>query len=571
MHRLFRVTAALVAMFFVISGLRYAPSAAAAQQDPGVTSDTSYESPSFGYEIEWETGWEVQPDGASSDENGDNLSLFSEDYGTAVTITSVAGQGTTPDAFLDNYQGYLEDTYGDLTPSDFESADPDAPALLVTYEINGTAIDEYAQVIAYDDALVLTSVRTSEGLGIVAAAVVSSEFTFDGGNMLPSFGSTDEPDEDVTPTPEDDETPTPEDDDKGNRPVTRDDDDKTPEAQDDGLEHYTAPTYGVTLGYDADVWDESQNESADDNDGRDLLLLEGVDFPANLYLETYDTYTKASDCFDNALEEAVGDPDAAEPLEDRRGDPIEGSSRGVKYGAFTFEASGGDTQVAYVECQALPEGAGVFVITLITLEDSYDDAYDALSDIVDTVSFEGGEQVETPEPEETREPRETPEPEDTPDTPSNSAGDYESPSYGFSIEYGTDWEAGDETTNNGLDQFVLNGPDAITLLVRSFEAGSRETVQDCVEAEASTVGDVLGVDLQQLTDTDSDEPIAGEDGFGYYALYGYEGESGTRLVYAECGQSTDGDYFVSFIAELPAESLETALDAVPEIINSVKY
>lgn len=567
MQRLFRVTAALVAIVFALTGLRYAPSAGAAQQQPGVTSDTSYESPSFGYEIEWEDGWEVQPDGATSDESGDYVYLFSDEYGTAVSVTSVVSQGTAPETFLENYRGYLEETYGELTDGDFESADRDAPALLVTYDIDGTTIDEYAQVTAYDNALLLTSVRTSGGLGLIAAAVVSTQFTLDGDSLLPSFGSSEDPDEDVTPEPEDDETPTPEDDDnKTDRPVSRDDEEETPEVEDDGLEHYTAPTYGVTLAYDAAVWDESQNESADDNDGRDLLLLEGVDFPANLYLETYDTYTKASDCFDNALEEAVGDPDAAEPLEDRRGDAIEGSSRGVKFGAYTFETSSGDTQVAYVECRALPGGAGVFVMTLITLEDSYDDAYDALTDIADTVSLDGNEPADDPTP--TEEPEETPTPED--DRPSNS-GDYESPTYGFTIEYGNDWDAGDETTNNGLDQLVLSGPDAITLLVRSFEAGPRDTVQDCVEVEAETVGSVLEVELTAITNTDTDEPIAGEDGFGYYALYGYEDDSGTRLVYAECGQSPDGDYFVSFIAELPVDSLESALDVVPVIIETVEY
>lgn len=557
MHRLFRVAAALVAMVFALSGMRFAPSAEAAQQGPGVTSDTSYESPSFGYEIEWETGWEVQPDGDTSDESGDYLYLFSEDYGTAVSITSLPAQRTSPVEFLDNYRDYLEETYGDVTDGDFESADRNAPALLVTYEINSTEIDEYAQATEYDDALVLISVRTTGGLGIVAAAVVASEFTFDGGDMLPSFASSDATDDEETPTPEDDNG-----EEKTGRPVSRDDEDETPEADDsDGLEHYTAPTYDVTLAYDAEIWDESENEAADDNDGRDLLLLEGIDFPANLYLETYDTYTKASDCFDNALEEAVGDPTDAEPLEDRSGDPIEGSSRGVKYGAYLFETSSGAEQVAYVECQALPGGTGVFVITLITLEDSYDDAYDAVADIVDTVSFEDDEPEDTPEPED----------DETP-VSSNSAGDYESPTYGFAVEYSNDWEVVSEDSNQGVDQLVLGGPDSITLLVQGYEPNARDEPQDCVEAYADVFGtQVVNADVEVVTNTDTDEPIAGEDSFGYYGLYAYDGDSGTRALYIECGLSPDGDYMVLFASESPIESLETILDEVLPIIESVDF
>jgi hypothetical protein len=490
------------------------------------------------------------------------LYLFSEEYGAAVSITAIASNGNTPDAALETYRGYLEETYGDLTDTDFETADPDYPAFVVTYDLNGSAIDDYVQTSIYEDALIVTSVRTSAGLGLIVAILASTGIQFDGENLLPSYTSAEEPTEDVTPTPEETE-----DDPKNDRPVSRD---ETPEVP-DGFEGYVSPTFGVSLAYDPELWDESENTAAEDSsNNRDLLLLESLDddVPANLYLETYDEVTKASDCFDTAVEESVGDVADAELLEDRNGDPIEGSERGLVYGAYSFETSNGDPLVAYIECRALPGGAGVFAITLITVEDAYDDAYDALTDILDTVSLDG----EAVEPDETPEPEETEEPEETPDTPSNDSGEYESPTYGFTIEYGRGWELDSDTSEDGLDQAVIYGPDGITLLVQGYEpTSSRHDAQDCVEGYAESYGTAVEVEVIQVTNTETDEPIAGEDDFGYYSLYAYEVDGETRTLYIECGESPDGDYMVLFAAETSIDSVETILDEVLPIIESTKF
>lgn len=555
MHRLFRVTAAFVAMFMLVSGFRFAPSASA-QDGAGITSDTTYESPTFGFEVEWDEAWVAQEDSTTSDDSGDLLSLFSEEYGTAVSITAIASNGNTPDVALETFRGYLEETYGNLVDTDFESADPDYPAFVVTYDLNGTSIDNYVQTSIYENALIVTSVRTSAGLGLIAAIVASTGIQFDGHDLLPSYTSAETPDENVTPTP--DET---EDDPKTDRPVARD---ETPEVP-DGLEGYVSPTFGVSLAYDPELWDESENTAAEDsNNNRDLLLLESLDndVPANLYLKTYDDVTKASDCFDTAVEESVGDVADAEVLEDRNGDPIEGSERGLVYGAYSFETSNGDPLVAYIECRAIPGGDGVFAITLITTEDAYEDAYDALTDILDTVSLDGS----------AAEPDETPEPEETPDTPSNNSGEYESPTYGFTIEYGRGWDLDSDTSEDGLDQAVLYGPDGITLLVQGYEPiSSRHDAQDCVEGYAESYGTAVEVEVIQVTNTETDEPIAGEDDFGYYSLYAYDIDGEARTLYVECGESPDGDYIVLFAAETSIDSVETIFDEVLPIIESTKF
>lgn len=573
MQRLFRVTAAFVAGLMLMAGIQISP-AAAAQAAPGVTGPNSYESPTFGYEVEWADGWEAQADSTTTDDSGDTLYLFNEEIGAGVSITSLTADDRGADAYLDSYRGYLEETYGDLTDGNFESADPDAPAFIVTYALDsGTEIDNYVQITLYKSAVIITSVRTIAGLGLIAGALVTTDIQFEGDNLLPSFGTSGE---DVTPTPEDD---------NGNggnktdRPVTRD---ETPEADetpvpDDGLEHYTAPTFGVTLAYDPEIWSEKDNLAADENKGRDLLLLESVErgIRANIYFETYDTATKASDCFDTAISESVGDLAEATPMEDSRGKPIEGSSRGVKYGAYSFETSSGDTVVAYVECRALPGGAGVFATTLITDEDSFDDALDATLDILDTVSLDGDSGNSNSSSSKTGK-EETPEADETPTeetTRGNNGSDaaYESPTYGFTIDYSNDWDINDESSDKGVDQLVLNGPDGITLLVQGYRPG-RQDPQACTENYAASFGDAVGSELNFATNSDTDEPFAGESEFGYYGLYIYENSNGdTRALYLECGFSPDEDYMVLFAAESSLDSLETLLNEVMPIVKTTNF
>jgi len=362
--------------------------------------------------------------------------------------------------------------------------------------------------------------------------------------------------------------------------VTRD---ETPEADetpvpDDGLEHYTSPTYGVTLAYDPEIWSEKDNLAADDNKGRDLLLLESVErgIRANIYFETYDTVTKASDCFDTAISESVGDLAEATPMEDSRGKPIEGSARGTKYGAYSFETSSGDTVVAYVECRALPGGAGVFATTLITDEDSFDDAFDATLDILDTVALDGDSGSSNNGSSSKTGKEETPEADETPTeetTRGNNGSDaaYESPTYGFTIDYSNDWDINDESSKNGVDQLVLDGPDGITLLVQGYDPG-RQDPQACTENYASSFGEAVEADVQLATNSDTDEPFAGESDFGYYGLYIYESSNGDgRALYLECGLSADGDYMVLFAAESPLDSLETLLNEVLPIVKTTNF
>ncbi len=72
-----RLTAGFL-LALVIGGLVASPVGVSAQRDNGLTSDTSYESPEFGYEIEWDDPWVAEDDDTESTRDGDSLSLTSE-------------------------------------------------------------------------------------------------------------------------------------------------------------------------------------------------------------------------------------------------------------------------------------------------------------------------------------------------------------------------------------------------------------------------------------------------------------------------------------------------------------
>src|SRR3954452_6331634 len=94
---------------------------------------------------------------------------------------------------------------------------------------------------------------------------------------------------------------------------------------------YTAPDFAVTLSYDPDLWTVDNDVSVKGNNGRDELRLINGDTDAVLYLETYDDYDgKAANCIESAVSEVTGDAKTT-LIEDRRGNAIKGSKKGITW------------------------------------------------------------------------------------------------------------------------------------------------------------------------------------------------------------------------------------------------
>ena len=568
MHRLFRSLAVLVTAFLLFAGLRVQPTMAQAQ-DNGITGANSYESPTYGYTVEWQDSWRALEDQTAVSDTGDTLALFSDDFGARVDVYSFATNGRTPQDFAAAYLDFLTENNDNVEVQTDSSDSETAPAYLISYDLDASnTIDDYFEVQQVDDALILVEVRGAQNMGLILAAAVSVDVTLNGDPLLASFATTEEPTPE--PTEEATEEPTEEPTEEANTGNNKSGRTTTKDKQgqkSSNLETYESATFGSTFDYDPEIWTVSDDLTADDNDGRDSIILESEDIPARIYVENYDDYNgKAAACIDAASAEAVGDIDQADLLQDENGDDLEGSSRGKTWAAYAFESDSGDALAAYIECRALPGSVGVFVFTLITTEDAFEDAYNAGLDILDTVSLDGSAADAPAE--------ETPESTNKGDKKSdngNSAnsGDYESPTYGYTLAIDTDnWTVTDESDTT--DFLTLEGPKGMEIKVQGAEAGSRDTPQNCVESYAAAYSALFGPALVQATNDGED--IAGEDKFGYYSLYAFEDDNGdTNVLFVECGASPDGSTMVIFTGQGHVDDAQELIDFVGALITSINF
>ncbi len=152
-------------------------------------------------------------------------------------------------------------------------------------------------------------------------------------------------------------------------------------------------------------------------------------------------------------------------------------------------------------------------------------------------------------------------------------GNYESPTFGYVLNFDdTTWtELDRDTTDNGVDQFTLSGPDNITVLVQGMEAGQNASAQGCVDSYAGVFQENVADDLAPVTDK-NDDPVVGEDKFGTYALYSYTDKNGdTQVLYLECGASPDEATYVLFVALAPVDSLESMLTEIATLMGGLEF
>src|SRR6478735_8942752 len=156
MHRLVRALAVLVTAFLLFGGLRVQPTFAQSA-DNGLTGETSYESPTFGYTVEWQDPWYALEDQTSVSETGDTLALFSDEYGARTDVYSFFANGRSVQDFADSYLAFLQEKHADLEVQEDITGTETNPAYLVSFSLDsGSAIDDYFEVQEAGDALVLT-------------------------------------------------------------------------------------------------------------------------------------------------------------------------------------------------------------------------------------------------------------------------------------------------------------------------------------------------------------------------------------------------------------------------------
>ena len=544
MQRLFRLTAAFVAAFMVI----FAAGPILASAQAGVTSDTTYESPNFGYEVEWTEDWAVMEDFTFTGDNSDQIRLLNESLGIWVDILGF-DTNRSAESMYDAYFTLLDDssTYENVEVTDVDTTMDDTLAAIYNYDFgtNAVPLEELAEFRMIDGAFIITSVKAAPDRSLLAAGLVATMILIEGDASFPAiFG---EDSGNTTTNTTDDETPPPA---------------SSGSTTGDGLDGnvYSSPNYGVALSFDDDVWEVNDEHEAVDDEDRDALTLDLIDTPGRLWLEAYSTVTRASDCIVSASDEVLPDDADAELLVDENGDDFEGSSRGVAWAAYTWENEDGDALAAYVECRALPGGAGVFVATLLTTFDDFEDAFNATADILVTVNIEGGDPLEvegnTPEEDE------TPTPESDRGNSSTGTGtEYESPTWGFTLLVDEDvWEIARDRTRSEVDTLQLEAAGDLYLDISSFELGRRDDAQSCAE------------DFMDEFDFEID--IADEvENDGVYSILGsyVDDDDEEWSIVITCQESPDGDFVVRAVGEAPIDAEEDLLDAMAPVLNSVEF
>lgn len=522
----------------------------------GIDGDT-YESPTYGFSVEWdEDVWAVNVD-SRRDADRDTLVLdlvelsgyvYVEAYeaydGDPANCLAGASDELLDDPDVDDVEPY-EDNDGDVV----EGEDGGVAFAAYTFDFDGTAAAAYIEcrTLVEDDAVLAVSLVTvdddfADGIGELADLLD----TLDLGDVRAT--PTEEADE--TPTPVEDETPTPDDDTSGANGDT-----------------YTSPTYAYTLEWDEDLWevDEERTRSGD----RDVLVLDYTD-GGQLFVEGYEDYDgDPEECLIGSSDEILDldTVDNVESLEDDDGDPVEGDEDGVVFAAYVVEID--DTPaVAYFSCQTLVEDEAVLAFSLIVVEDNADEGLEALADIQASLEL----------PDDADQRRETATPEDdetrtSDDTAGVNGNTYESPTYGFTLDWDADlWEVDFAASDNDGDILILT--DGISTVTFAAAEGFDGDAEACVAAAEDDIGDRRGVEDVEILE-DEDGPLVEGDEDSAYGYYGYtleqrNGDAEEMYEYVKCSALDDGQSVVRISQAAPVANADEELDALDELLEGVE-
>lgn len=339
-----RAIVALLTITALVAGI--VPVSTSAQSDdlPGVDDDT-YESPTYGYTLDWDDrDWEVV-DATTDEDDGDTLVLTNEV--STLYITGVATyDGDARECSIDMGEVVADPDAFDTYPS--ESGDRDLDPEDYSYLV------DCRELVEDEAVLIIVHVFPADDLGdeLVEAQAVTDAISID--DESGGAGSSD--------------------------------DDDLAEAGVDG-NAYESPEWGYTIEWDDDIW-----EVRDATTSTSSNFLNLINDSSSLIISGIADLGDVDTCMETAIEfystdDGVEDWDV---LEDEDGDPIERSTRRRAYGAFTYtgtDDSGDDVDfVNYIECRPLDDAAGILISHLTTLDD-FEDQSDLRDDLLDTLEI----------------------------------------------------------------------------------------------------------------------------------------------------------------------------------------
>jgi hypothetical protein len=372
-------------------------------------------------------------------------------------------------------------------------------------------------------------------------------------------------------------------------------------------ETYTSPTFGITLDYDASVWSVFQESEADAENPGDVLGLEIDELAGGFVIDIHDRETDAGNCLDETVAYGVGDDDDARPIENEDGEPIEGSSRGSAYAAYTSVSEGGNNVGGYFECQEFGDELGVVVFMLFVDSREFDEAYEMIQPIIESVddsdahsANQGDGEDRDRDEEDENDDRPTDEDEDDrandddkdddrangddeDDDRSNNddeeedagqnaeIGVYESELYGYTLPYNAEnWTPEEQETNGANESFKLIGPHNENVTVLTFAAEGARPI-DYTEYYAESFAEHSDLHIELYEDPDTGDTLERSNLQESYALYTFEHDGGEFLLYTHAVTSEDGR-FVVLLAGLSLESSYDLLeDEVFPLLDQIEF
>ncbi|HEV2528916.1 MAG TPA: hypothetical protein VGT61_10770 [Thermomicrobiales bacterium] len=390
------LTAAAVLFGSVAVGL----SSAAAQSDE---DEGTYESPTFGYILEWDAEtWTVEAEVAADENDGrDLLYLLDTDATTQFYVEGSEDSWSDADDCVatlfqelnvDPEDGeVVEDADGEpIETSDDNRA---AAAYVFPPDANGTQDEEEpvdADLVVFG--FCYADPDSDLVVGFSGRSILSDDWGTDGYDLvkpimesLPFAGS------DSGSSRDDDSTPEP--DNRGGNT----DDDETPEADtggivEDGL--YVSPTYGFELAFDDATWSVTDAVSEDEVD---MLLLTtsfesetGDELGAAVTVMGFNDAGGPAACLDGYIDilDSKGDGNAEYVL-NADGEPLVNEIEPDQlYSAYYFFSQDGDQYASYVVCASLG-GDDLLTIEFTSTPDGLADetAIELSDEILGGISF----------------------------------------------------------------------------------------------------------------------------------------------------------------------------------------
>ena len=550
--------ALLVAMMPLL-GLAGILSATAAAQAVG----GNYESPQFGYVVEWNEQWAERERETTSDANGLDSMVLSNNDGRV----QVAGQvnEATADEFLNEMISLL--TAG---TDEFEFINDERDGDVPTVELSTGRDHLLLEAQTVDGAVVVVALRAREADYDAALTAAQDGITLNGTPLLSG---------DVATPAADPTDPTEEPADPTEQPV----DEPTEEPGSGGIDGstYTSADHGFSVAWD-DAWEATENNG--DGDFHELRLTSSTGslsiLSGSFYGGDPDACLAGEDAYFGTEDPNLQD---WEPAVDADGETIAGSSEGVAWGVFTL-AYGSDDDgyvdlVDYIECRALVPGESTLEIFASTTPDLYEEHIAATLEITNAIEMPDGAEVEPVAPAlptfngQSTPPEGTPadEPRAEPSGDSGLDGNaFTSPSFGFTLDVPEGWTVEDESIADGDETLVVsNGLSTISLHATDDYTGD---LAGCIVYARNLLGEnPLYTDLR-LDATANGEAFQVVDDARTFARFTYTGPDGGKWAhFVNCQPIVDGESVLIVSQDVPYDDYAVERQARRQIQRAIEF